>query len=100
SVLDDFFGGIAFQHDATHSDTLGRTTREGSEVRGSLFCDLAGQVGRAGIGYGFEGSVIRQRRHYHVKQNDFTVEVTGKDLNILHRAPAPWGKLHGDENSG
>ena len=43
---------------------------------------------------------IRQRRHDHVKQNDFTVEVTGKGFGILHRAPAPWGKLHGDENSG
>jgi hypothetical protein len=100
SVFDDFLGGIALQHDATHNDAFGRTTGEGSKVRGSQFRDLAGQIGRAGIGHGFEGSVIRQRRHHHVKQNDFTVEVTGEGFGILHRAPAPWGKLHGNENSG
>jgi hypothetical protein len=35
-----------------------------------------------------------------VKQDDFTVEVRGEGFGILHRAPAPWGELHGNENSG
>jgi hypothetical protein len=69
-------------------------------LRGALFRDFASQVARTGISHGFEGTEIRQRRHYHVKQDDFTVEVRGEGFGILHRAPAPWGELHGNENSG
>ena len=100
SELHDALCGVALQHHAAHRRIVWSCTGEGLQVRGTIFRDLAGQVARAGIGHGFEGTEIRQRRYHHVKQNDFTVEVTGKGFGILHRAAAPWGELHGDENSG
>src|ERR1035441_5716603 len=83
SKLDDGLRRVALPHDAAYCGIGGRTTGEGLQVHGALLGDLAGQIARAGIGHGFEGAEIRQRRNHHVKQNDFTVEVTGKGFGIL-----------------
>ena len=56
SELDDGLRGIALQHDAAHDGIGRRTAGEGLQFRGALLRDLAGEIARAGIGHGFEGS--------------------------------------------